>query len=162
MAKSINVSRWVADLTREVSSWPGVSTYLARFGGTAFRFGTAEIGHIHLAGSVHILFPRPVRDELLAQGAASDHPWAPNTGNASFVMRAPEDLVHALWLMRISYLPYELKESESPETVLAQESERLDLDPTLKMLLEPFAQRSRATAPPPALSSPGKGKEHQQ
>src|SRR5579862_5583665 len=41
---------------QEVSSWAGVSVYPHRFGGREFRFGDAEVGHIHAGGILDIRF----------------------------------------------------------------------------------------------------------
>jgi hypothetical protein len=75
-----------------------------RFGGMEFRFGDAEVGHVHTNGIVDIPFPRSVRDALLADGLAEEHRWVPNSGWITFQMRSEKDLTHALWLMRLSYL----------------------------------------------------------
>ena len=57
-------------LEQEVSRWPNTSVHPHRYGGREFRFGSAEVGHIHNGGVVDIPFPRPVRDALLADGLA--------------------------------------------------------------------------------------------
>jgi hypothetical protein len=49
-------------LEQELSSWPGVSIHPHRIGGREFRFKAAEIGHIHIGGTVDIPFSRSVRD----------------------------------------------------------------------------------------------------
>ena len=56
---------YVSRLEGEVSAWPNVSVHAHRFGGKEFRFGNAEIGHVHKDGTVDIPFPRSVRDALL-------------------------------------------------------------------------------------------------
>jgi hypothetical protein len=96
-------------LVDEISEWPQVSVHAHRFGGREFRFGSAEIGHVHLGGSVDIPFPRPVRDALLAEGLAEEHRWVPNSGWINFHVRSEDDFKHAMWLMRLSYLRYALK-----------------------------------------------------
>ena len=101
-------------LGREVSAWPSVSVHAHRFGGREFRFGSAEIGHIHPGVVVDIPFPRSVRDALLAAGLAEEHHWVPNSGWISFRIRSEQDFNHALWLMRLSYLRYSLKTSTDP------------------------------------------------
>ena len=53
-------------------------------------------------------------------------------------MRSEEDLSHALWLMRLSYLRYALKTSTDPRKLFEQESEALRLNPRFKSLLDPF------------------------
>ena len=57
-------------------------------------------------------------------------------------MRREDDLSHALWLMRISYLRYALKRSADPQKLLEQESEELRLSAQFKSLLEPFAPKT--------------------
>lgn len=42
--------------------------------------------------------------------------------------------------MRLSYLRYALKRAEDPRSMLAQESERLNLRPRLRALLKPFVR----------------------
>lgn len=64
-------------------------------------------------------------------------------GWITFQMRCEEDLRHAVWLMRLSYLRYALKTSTEPQKLLEQESEELHLNPRFKLLLEPFVTRAR-------------------
>ncbi|PYX82780.1 MAG: hypothetical protein DMG70_13280 [Acidobacteria bacterium] len=125
-------------LEHELSAWPSISTHAHRFGGREFRFGSAEVGHIHRGGIVDIPFPRSVHDILLADGLAEEHRWVPNSGWITFHIRREEDLKHALWLMRVSYLRYALKAASDPHALLRQESEELRLSPQLKSLLENF------------------------
>src|SRR4030081_3488585 len=112
-------------LVDEISEWPQVSVHAHRFGGREFRFGSAEIGHVHLGGSVDIPFPRPVRDALLAEGLAEEHRWGPNSGWITFHVRSEDDFKHAMWLMRLSYLRYALKTAAEPRSLLDQQSEEL-------------------------------------
>ena len=125
-------------LEEEVSTWPHVSVHSHRFGGREFLFDKAEVGHVHTGGIVDIPFPRSVRDALLANGLAEEHHWVPNSGWITFRMQGKEDLSHALWLMRLSYLRYALKTSTDPKRLFDQESEELRLSPQFKSLLEPF------------------------
>jgi hypothetical protein len=60
-------------LEEEVSAWSEISVHAHRFGGREFRFGSAEVGHVHEGGVVDIPFPRSVRDALLAEGLAEEH-----------------------------------------------------------------------------------------
>ena len=87
-------------LENEISSWSKVSVHSHRFGAKEFRFGSAEIGHIHPGGVVDIPFPRSVRDALLTDGLAEEHHWVPNSGWITFGVRSEQDIKHALWLMR--------------------------------------------------------------
>jgi hypothetical protein len=112
-------------LEEELLKWPNVSTHPHRFGGTQFCFGSAEIGHIHTNGVVDIPFPRSVRDALLESNLAEEHRWVPNSGWTTFHVRDDEDSKSALWLMRLSYLRYVLKEAADPRSFFEQESEDL-------------------------------------
>jgi len=134
--------RHLKELKEEVSAWPNISIHPHRFGGREFRFGSAEVGHVHTGGIVDIPFPRPVRDLLLAEGLAEEHRWVPNSGWITFNVRRDEDLKHALWLLRLSYLRYLLKTAPDPRTLLEQESEKLNLSPQFQALLEPFVTRT--------------------
>ena len=125
-------------LEDKVSTWPQVSVHPHRFGGREFRFGNAEIGHVHAGGIVDIPFPRSLRDALLENSLAEEHHWVPNSGWITFQMRKEEDLSHAVWLMRLSYLRYVLKTASDPRELFDQESEQLCLSPQFKSLLEPF------------------------
>src|SRR5579863_1713306 len=116
-------------LEEEVSSWPNVSVHPHRFEGREFRFGKAEIGHVHGDGTVDIPFPRAVRDALLEEGQAEEHRWVPDSGWTTFRVRREADIVHAVELMRISYLRYALKAAPDPRQFLKQEGETLSLSP---------------------------------
>jgi len=138
-------------LEEEISVWPHISVHPHRFGGREFRFGSAEVGHAHTGGVVDIPFPQSIRDALLAEGLAEEHHWVPNSGWVTFHVRNKneEDLSHALWLMRLSYLRYALKTATDPRGLLEQESEELHLSPQFKSLLEPFAKTaSRVSSEP--------------
>ena len=128
-------------LEDEVSAWPNVSVHPHRFGGKEFKFGKAEIGHVHKDGTVDIPFPRAVRDALLEEGQAEEHRWVPNSGWTTFKVRCEADIGHAIGLMRISYLRYALKEASDPHRLLKQESETQVLSPRYISLLEIFAPR---------------------
>ncbi len=137
-------------LDDEVSAWPNISVHPHRFGGKEFLFGSAEVGHIHTGGIVDIPFPRSVRDALLAEGLAEGHRWwVPNSGWTTFRVRSEEDLKHALWLMRLSYIRYALKTATDPRELLEQESEELDLSPQFKSLLERFVPNANHSATEP-------------
>jgi hypothetical protein len=131
----------------EISTWDKVSIYPHRFAGREFRFGAAEVGHIHTGGVVDIPFPRAIRDALLADGLAEEHRWVPDSGWITFRIGSEEDLKHALWLMRLSYLRYALKTSTDPEGLLEQQSEKLHLTLQLKSLLKAFVPKTVKPSP---------------
>jgi len=125
----------------EVSRWLHVSVHPHRFGGKEFRFGDAEVGHVHIGGIIDIPFTRSIRDALLTGGLAEEHHWVPNSGWVTFHVRSDEDISHALWLMRLSYVRYALRIATDPQKLFEQESEQLRLSPRFKSLLEPFVPK---------------------
>jgi len=129
-------------LEEEVSAWPNISVHPHRFGGREFLFGAAEVGHVHIGGIVDIPFPRSIHDALLSEGLAEEHRWVPNSGWVTFRILSEEDLQHALWLMRLSYLRYSLKTAANPRKLFEQEGEQLRLSPRFKSLLEPFVPKN--------------------
>jgi hypothetical protein len=126
----------VKRLEEEVSAWPQISVHAHRFGGREFRFGSAEVGHVHEGGIVDIPFPRSVRDALLAEGLAKEHRWVPNSGWITFRVRSEADFNHAVWLLRLSYLRYAMKAAPDPRELLDQQSQELDLRPHFRSLLK--------------------------
>jgi len=140
-------------LEEEVSGWPHISVHPHRFAGREFRFLRAELGHVHTGGIVDIPFPRSIHDALLAEGLAQEHRWVPNSGWITFRIRSEEDLKHALWLMRLSYLRYALKKAADPRELFEQESEQLRLSPQFKSLLEPFVPKTANHVSPEPLSA---------
>src|SRR5947207_10543109 len=64
------------------------------------------------------------------------------TRAGSLSIRSEEDLKHALWLMRLSYLRYALKRAADPRELFEQESKQLCLSPQFKSLLEPFVPKT--------------------
>ena len=90
-------------ITHTLLSWQGVSAYAHRFGGTEYRLGQRELGHIHGDHLVDIPFPSRVRDEIIASGQARPHHILPESGWVSFYLHHPEDIGHATDLLRRSY-----------------------------------------------------------
>ncbi len=131
---------------KAVSAWPHISVHLHRFGGWEFLFGKAEVGHVHIGGVVDIPFTRAIHDALLEEKLAEEHRWVPNSGWTTFRIRTEKDLEHALWLMRLSYLRYELKSHPDPDLLLKRVNEDLHLSPRLTSLLAQFAPRRRTLA----------------
>jgi hypothetical protein len=86
---------------------------------------------VHTGGIVDIPFPRSIHDARLAEGLAQEHRWVPNSGWITFRIRSEEDLNHAVWLMRLSYLRYALKKAADPRELFEQDSKQLRLVPQL-------------------------------
>lgn len=127
---------------QEVTTWAGISVHPHRFGGREFRFGDAEVGHIHAGGILDIPFPRAVRDVLLDEGLAEEHHWVPNSGWITYHVRSDENVQHALWLARLSYLRYALKSSADSRKLFEAESATLRLSARFRLLLEPFIRHA--------------------
>jgi hypothetical protein len=90
-------------ITQAVLSWEGVTAQPHRFGGTEYRLGRREIGHIHGDYLVDIPFPKKVRDEIIAAGRAEPHHILPESGWISFYLREPTDVERAIGLFRQSF-----------------------------------------------------------
>lgn len=86
-----------------VTSWPGVSAHAHRFGGTEYRLGKRELGHIHGDALVDLPFPKKVRDEIVAAGRAEAHHILPQSGWVSFFLREPADVERAIALLKQSF-----------------------------------------------------------
>jgi hypothetical protein len=96
-------SATAADAVREaVTSWPGVSEHAHRFGGTEFRLGRRELGHLH-ASIADLPFTRRVRDELIAAGRAGRHHILPDSGWVTVPMRTAADAANVIELFRRNY-----------------------------------------------------------
>ena len=90
-------------ITREVSSWDGVTVAPHRFGGVEFRVGRRELGHLHGNRLADLPFPRSVREELVAAGRAQTHHVLPQSGWVSYRMTGPDDVDGAIELFRLNY-----------------------------------------------------------
>ena len=85
-----------------VANWEGVTTHSHRFGGTEFRLGRRELGHLH--GAIADLpFPRRVRDELVAAGRARPHHVLPQSGWVTVPMRTSSEVSNLIELFRQNY-----------------------------------------------------------
>jgi hypothetical protein len=98
------VAEAVADLIDEVDSWPGVTTGAHRFGGTEWRVGPREIGHVHAWGMLDIAYLRALRDALVDEGQTGVHHLLDQSGWTTFYLESPDDYDHARRLARLSYL----------------------------------------------------------
>lgn len=130
-------------LEAQVASWPNVSVASHRFGGREFRFQKAEIGHVHFWGDVDIPFPSKIHDILIADGRVQRHRWVPDSGWVTFRMSSADDLDRALWLMRLSYLRYALKNDGDPHGLLRREAEHMQIDTRIVALLGQFIPRTQ-------------------
>jgi len=89
-----------------VTSWPRVEAVSHRFGGTEYRYGRREMGHVHGDRLADLPLPRKLRDEMIAAGRAQPHHVLPQTGWVSCWMAGPEDAAGVIELFRIQYDRY--------------------------------------------------------
>ena len=94
----------VQDLVDEVAAWPHVTADEHRFGGTEFRIGPREIGHVHAWGMLDIAYPKRLRDALVEEGLTGVHHLLAESGWTTFYIESADDFEHARWLLRLSYL----------------------------------------------------------
>ena len=90
-------------ITREVSSWTGVTVQPHRFGGVEFRVGRRELGHLHGGYLADLPFPTAIRNQLVESGRAAPHHILPHSGWISFRIRRTEDVGAAIDLFRLNY-----------------------------------------------------------
>lgn len=124
---SATVRETVDELVAEVRTWPGVEVGDHRFGGTEFRLGSREIGHVHQWGMVDIAFLRALRDVLVETGATGVHHLLTKSGWTTFYVRSPDDYEQARWLLRLSYL-YHLNALERTGTEVPAVDVAAELD----------------------------------
>jgi hypothetical protein len=90
-------------IAHEVSSWPGVVAHTHRFGGTEFRQGRRELGHLHGDQLADLPFPKRVRDQLIADRRAEPHHVLPNSGWVTRRIRGEDDVADVIELFRLNY-----------------------------------------------------------
>ena len=81
----------------------GIEANPHRYGGTEYRLGRREIGHVHGDHLVGIPFPKKVRDELVACGRAEPHHILPQSGWVSIHLNQALDVERAIELLRFSF-----------------------------------------------------------
>jgi hypothetical protein len=81
----------------------GVVARPHRFGGTEYRLGRREIGHVHGEHLVDIPFTKKIREELVAAGKAERHHILPESGWVSVYLRQTADVERAIELLRFSF-----------------------------------------------------------
>ncbi len=86
-----------------LAGWPDVEAHPHRFGGTEYRLGKRELGHIHGDGLVDIPFPKKVRDAIVAAGQAEPHHVLPESGWVSVYLREAADVDRAIELLQRSF-----------------------------------------------------------
>ncbi len=81
----------------------GVSALPHRFGGTEYKLGKREIGHVHGNYLVDIPFPMKIRNEIIEKKEAVPHHVQPESGWVSIYIHSDEDADKAINLLLKSY-----------------------------------------------------------
>lgn len=97
------MARLAEEIGHIVQGWPGVEARPHRFGGTEFRVGGHEIGHLHGDRQADLPFPVRVRRDLVASGRASPHHLLPETGWVTYYLRDAVDVPRVVDLFRLNY-----------------------------------------------------------
>jgi Luciferase len=91
-------------ITREVTSWPGVEAGPGRRGEFSFKVGRREIGHLHGDHSAHFMLPKGLFAELFAAGRVVHHPVFPGkAGPAARRIATDDDVRDVIAVMRLNY-----------------------------------------------------------
>jgi hypothetical protein len=90
-------------ISKEILSWPRVTTDWHRFGGTEFRVGKRELGHIHGDNLADLPFPMQIRNQLIESGRASPHHVLPKSGWVSKWIKGVENTTEVVKLFRMQY-----------------------------------------------------------
>lgn len=69
----------------------------------AFFVGRSMFMHIHGYGHCDIRLPKDLQQQVLKEGTARPHRWAPHAGYVTFTVRNEEDLEPAMKLIQSSY-----------------------------------------------------------
>jgi Family of unknown function (DUF5519) len=97
------VPRAEEKIAAAVSKWDGVEAAPHSFGGTEFRLGRREIGHVHGDHWADIVFPMEVRNQLVSEKKVQPHHILPKSGWITFRFREEGDVQRAIELFRLSY-----------------------------------------------------------
>lgn len=97
------IARAIDAIDQTVRAWPGVTQGLHRFGGTEYRLGGYELGHVHGNGLLDMPLTKSLREQLVADGRAKPHHIYPHSGWISFYIHGESDTANALALLHLAY-----------------------------------------------------------
>ena len=105
----------VEQVVHTAKRWPAVTLGPHPFDGVEFHLDDYEFGHVHHGWeSLHVNYPRRMRDALVDDGRTNEHPYFTNTGWTGRPLRTAGDVEDCLWLLRVSYLYRALTRREKP------------------------------------------------
>src|SRR5690242_7970604 len=130
----MSLNELVSRFVDTVSQWESIKPEPHRFGGTEFKLGNVEIGHIHRNnGMVDIPFTVKIREVLVAESLAEPHHLLHESGWITFFVRDEKTLAQGLWLMRLSYYQKRSRRQALDEAEFA----KLNLSEALKAVAFP-------------------------
>jgi hypothetical protein len=92
------------EITKAVTSWPGVVAGIGRRGEYGFTVGRRPLGHLHGDHAAHFSFPKQLWAELFAAGRITHHPVFPGReGPAARAIADEEDVRDVIALLRLNY-----------------------------------------------------------
>jgi len=148
------IKQTVDRLIEDVVSWTGVTVGEHRFGGTEWRVGPREIGHVHAWGMLDIAYLRALRDVLIDEGQTGVHHLLDQSGWTTFYIEHPDDYDHARRLVRLSYLYHVNILKKTPTG--AEEYANVDVESELDALDPTEAVRSAFERRPGKAGAPGR------
>jgi hypothetical protein len=98
----VSEKQTIQTIRQALTAWEGVTAHEHRFGGTEFRVGRRELGHLHRSFA-DLPFPRRIRDELVAAGRARPHHILPASGWVTVPMRTASEVANVIALFRQNY-----------------------------------------------------------
>ncbi len=90
-------------INRAMMECEGITSGIHRFGGTEYKLGKREIGHIHGNYMVDIPFPLKIRNEIIENGEAHLHHILPESGWVTVYINNDNDIEKAVELLKRSY-----------------------------------------------------------
>ncbi len=92
------------ELRRRILALPGVTERPdAGIHEDAFFVNRSMFMHIHGYGHCDIRLPSDIQEQVLREGKARQHRWAPDAGYVTFIVRTHEDLESVMGLIQSSY-----------------------------------------------------------
>lgn len=95
-AQNKSLKDWVTNL-------PGASKAPHRFGGTEFSIRGLEFMHFHGPSYLDIRLSKTDQEQVLREGRAQEHGYAPQAGWVTFIIRSEEDIPKAQEIIQLAY-----------------------------------------------------------
>ena len=82
---------------------PNVSRAPHRFGGTEFQANGLEFMHSHGYSHLDIRLSKEAQTQILKEGKAEEHRFAPQAGWVTFILRSQEDMARVKEVIELAY-----------------------------------------------------------